>query len=276
MQLSQALSLSSITDNTIFLGYDPTTGRPIQILASEIKSYNPQLAGGNNNNNGYNFPSIIQTGLIGDFQFLETSGTTINNSAPSSNPIGNGVIQGSGYTRNDNSGLYLNNASTYISFANTFQLTDSSGDFYCEALINIDAYRSWARLFEFYVPGATPGTNEVFFCFSNGNNFPGGTSVNNVLEYPLNTNVLLGYGYQSSNNSWYVFINNMQTAISQNSAPAIASRSLWLGKSSYSGDPYLSGTYFRACVYNQFLNASQRANNLTAHKGFALANGIYF
>jgi len=44
MQLSQASVISTITNSTIFLGYDPTTGKPIQIPASLIPVFNPAAA----------------------------------------------------------------------------------------------------------------------------------------------------------------------------------------------------------------------------------------
>jgi|GEM_PF-6886706 len=44
MKLSQALAISAISNSTIFLGYDPTTGLPIQIPASLIPVFNPVAA----------------------------------------------------------------------------------------------------------------------------------------------------------------------------------------------------------------------------------------
>jgi len=73
MQLSQAVSLSSIADNTIFLGYDPTTGKPIQILASQIKSYNPQPSSQPSTNpveSSLDFSSIPTVATLGSSDYI--------------------------------------------------------------------------------------------------------------------------------------------------------------------------------------------------------------
>lgn len=128
MQLSQAVELTTVVDSTIFLGYDPTTGKPIQIPASEIKTYNPQSTSENGTLDLSSIPIVTSLGT-GDYVLCISSGVLSKirpNLIGVSAPFLSWTLEDTdGTSANDSTGN--NNVGTYQTISTGGLMLSSSG-----------------------------------------------------------------------------------------------------------------------------------------------------
>jgi DUF1680 family protein len=200
--------------------------------------------------------------FVAHYRFDETSGTTAADATGGGRTAtlagGAGWVAGrqANAVNLTGSGAHVALPSGILAGANAFTVA---------AWVRLDTRTGWARLFDFGAGTATnmfftpqAGTGAARFAITNGG---AGAEQRINLASPLATGVWTHVAVTQTGNLGVVYLNGAEAA--RNTALTVRPANLgtttqnWIGRSQYSGDPYLDGAVDNFRIYSRALTAAE-------------------
>jgi fibronectin type 3 domain-containing protein len=208
--------------------------------------------------------AITYTQPTAYLKFDETTGTSAADASGNSwtGTLVNGPLWSAGRSNNT---VDLDGADDYVSLPSSVVSTLTTGTFM--AWVNMDASSSWARVFDF----GTGTSNYMFLTPKNGGDSTVRFAIRtaSVAEQQITGTATLPYGWHHvavtlNGATGTLYVDGVQ--VGQNTAMTLNPSSLgattlnYIGKSQFSGDPYLAGRVDEFRIYGRAMSATEIAS----------------
>ncbi|HCK93515.1 MAG TPA: hypothetical protein DHW71_11025, partial [Gammaproteobacteria bacterium] len=207
----------------------------------------------------------INQNLIAHYSFDEASGTVANDTSGNDFDATLTNMSGSEWAEGIvGNAVYLDGTNDYI------DVPDGFGDFTngltISSWINLDAYNSWSRLFDF---GLGEASNNILLAVQNTNGDLYFGKTGNTDQYVISTNsVSLNQWHHiaatiTNTDQFTFYIDGKESGTGTiGNIPNISRTENFIGKSNWSSDPYFDGKIDEFKIYNRALTQSEIYNLL--------------